>query len=615
MKDELIHEEFRIETVLMNFNRLRIFNYLSILLVLIQLYSDFFLGNFWSTYQVSKFMFLDIELSIFTVVYLFITLLSRPKKSFDIKPWHSFAISFFIIHQLLWASGISVFESSSANSTPTYIIAIYAASIVFLTRAIPFLIYLIISLGILYLGLISTGMQFNQIFTQYSQLAFLIVIAWVISRILMNSRVETFSNTKALETARNSLDTMIKERTLELSSLNQKLIEEIKERNRYEKKLELEKKKAEEADRIKSVFLANISHEIRTPLNGILGFSDLLRNPGLKKSKKEHYLEIIGKNGHQLLKIIDDVLDISMIESNQLKMNNVGFHLSNLLPLTIDFFNDYLNVCHKEHLLLINKGFPSASQDYVYSDPSRVQQILYNLIDNAIKFTRKGKITLGGYVEENFALIYVEDTGIGVDPELCPAIFERFRQGEESSTRAYGGTGLGLSISKGLIEKMGGMIWVDFNYKPGARFCFSLPINHSIVTISAAKLAVNLKKRKKECIIISDELPENYSFLSHFFECNILALPKFDYKSFSTNLPDNIPELILLELNKSNGKSENLLTRIREYAPGVPVIAIQNEYISFIKQSNIITIPANPLNMQLLITKMYALLNNMSIGE
>jgi signal transduction histidine kinase len=270
----------------------------------------------------------------------------------------------------------------------------------------------------------------------------------------------------------------VKERTQELYENNILLQKEINERKKYERDLKRETKRAQEADRLKSVFLANMSHEIRTPLNGIMGFSELLINPDLKQDKKERYIDIVKSNGQQLLKIIDDILDISMIESNQLKVNLVECKISRIYLDTLDFFANYKKTIGKNQIKLYGDKEKINDQLKFVTDPSRLQQVINNLMKNAFKFTSKGHVRFGYEVEKNNVVFFIEDTGIGIEKEKADAIFERFRQGEENMNRSYTGTGLGLSISKGIIEMLRGKIWVDTKYKDGAKFCFNLPLRY-----------------------------------------------------------------------------------------------------------------------------------------
>ena len=293
-----------------------------------------------------------------------------------------------------------------------------------------------------------------------------------------------------------------------------------------------------------------MSHEIRTPLNGIIGFGDLLRSPDISEEKKERYLDIIANNGQQLLKIIDDLMDISMIESNQLRINNVEFKLEPLLPHTKIFFENYAQNLEREHLEIINEGICCSKEVILNSDPSRVQQILYNLLSNAVKFTSKGTIRFGCKAEEKYVLIYVEDTGIGVTPEMSKKIFERFRQGEESINRAYSGNGLGLSISQGVAELLGGLLWLDLSYKNGARFCFSLPTVEIKYSPTVKQMEKSCKLLQKEGLIIYTAKKCELGFLNYFIE-NRSAVKTLSIDSIKADRISGLPETILINTENS----------------------------------------------------------------
>jgi signal transduction histidine kinase len=254
---------------------------------------------------------------------------------------------------------------------------------------------------------------------------------------------------------------------------------DISELKLYERNLTIAKEKAEESDRLKTSFLANMSHEIRTPLNGIMGFGDLLKRSDLSKEKKNRYLNIIDRNGQQLLRLIDDILDISLIESNQLKMNITEFDINSVMDDMLDYFSLYKKEIQKDNVeLKLIKHFKENSY-LIKSDPDRLKQVLSNLINNAFKFTEKGKVSFGYSFEDSYLKFFVEDSGPGVSKTSTESLFKRFRQGEESLKRKYGGAGLGLSISKGIIEILGGKIWHDESYKEGARFYFTLSATRS----------------------------------------------------------------------------------------------------------------------------------------
>jgi signal transduction histidine kinase len=458
---------------------------------------------------------------------------------------------------------------------------------------------LLISLIILIVGLLNQGLSINELITQYSTVVVLVILAWIISRVLFGTRVKSFHGTKTLENARNNLDRSVKERTSELRETNVKLKDEINERKRYEVFLEIEKRKAEEADRLKSVFLANMSHEIRTPLNGLLGFSDLLQNTEIPEEKKSRYLEIIQNNGQQLLKIIDDIMDISMIESNQLKVNLVNFRVSQILPDALAYFSNLKQTLNKQQIDIVNLGFEENVSDVVNSDPSRIQQVLYNLLNNALKFTTGGSIKFGGRNDDGYIMLYVEDTGIGLDINLCDTIFERFRQGEESISRAYGGTGLGLSISKGIVELLGGIIWVDFAFTQGARFCFTIPSEEiqKENKIPINKESLNILTEKE--VIVSDNDPQSNTSLTFFLRCNKSNALCVKPGNFSVKELTYEPALIVLDIRKDPDLILTLTNEISKHLSRTKVIAICDDaekHSNKLFEAGCSAVLRNPLN-------------------
>ena len=258
---------------------------------------------------------------------------------------------------------------------------------------------------------------------------------------------------------------------------------DISELKLYERNLTKAKAKAEESDRLKTSFLANMSHEIRTPLNGILGFGGLLKKDNLSKEKRKRFLDIIDVNGQQLLKLIDDILDISLIESNQLKTYIKEFNINKVIDETYEFFKLYKKNIQKDNIELDVIKYFSQDSFLIESDPDRIKQVLNNLINNAFKFTEKGKISFGYLLEHSYLEFFVEDSGTGIREVQKESLFKRFTQGEETLKRKHGGAGLGLSISKGIIELLGGKIRYDDSYKEGARFCFTLPVTKSNLKI------------------------------------------------------------------------------------------------------------------------------------
>jgi PAS domain S-box-containing protein len=252
---------------------------------------------------------------------------------------------------------------------------------------------------------------------------------------------------------------------------------DVTQRKQTEIELIKSKEKAEESDRLKSAFLSNMSHEIRTPMNGIMGFASLLRRPNLTGEKQLEYVDLIEKSGLRMLSIINDIIDISKIESGQMSLYKEKINLLSLLKNLYDFFLPEI----------IQKGlkfnFNNEIQDssiLIETDHDKLYAILSNLIKNAIKFTKTGKIEFGCRIQNSYLEFYVRDTGIGIPEGQLDLIFERFRQGSESHSRDYEGSGLGLAISKAYVEMLGGKIRAESIPEQGSVFYFTIKFNSSI---------------------------------------------------------------------------------------------------------------------------------------
>lgn len=251
-------------------------------------------------------------------------------------------------------------------------------------------------------------------------------------------------------------------------------LRDITERKRIEEELSLAKEKAEESDRLKSAFLANMSHEIRTPMNGILGFAQLLKDPKLSEKDQQQYLSIIDKSGKRMLSIINDIVNISKIESAQMEISIEETNIIEQIEFIFAFFKP--EVERNGLQFLIRNSLPS-KEAIIKSDSEKIYAILTNLVGNALKFTRAGSVEIGLEKKGDFLQFFVKDTGNGIPENQKKIIFERFRQGNDLITKPYEGTGLGLSISKAYVEMLGGKIWVESELGKGSAFYFTIPHN------------------------------------------------------------------------------------------------------------------------------------------
>jgi signal transduction histidine kinase len=232
------------------------------------------------------------------------------------------------------------------------------------------------------------------------------------------------------------------------------------------------KEKAEEADRLKSAFLANMSHEIRTPLNCIIGFSDLMLEPSFDRSKINEFAKMINVSGTNMLTIINDILDISKIESGQVSLNRIVFPVDDLISSVMEEMSVKAeDKGIKMEIDTLNPQF----QVLIYSDERKVKQVLINLVGNAIKFSKEGKIEIGYRAKDQSVTFHVKDMGIGIPEKFHQKIFDRFCQVESDYTREYGGNGLGLAISKSFVKLLGGEIWVNSEVGKGSVFYFRIP--------------------------------------------------------------------------------------------------------------------------------------------
>jgi CheY-like chemotaxis protein len=354
---------------------------------------------------------------------------------------------------------------------------------------------------------------------------------------------------------------------------------DITDRKQGIRELERAKERAIESDNLKSAFLANMSHEIRTPMNSIIGFSNLLTKPDLNKKEQELYVSRIVSNSESLLTLITDIIDLAKIESGQVTMNYGRLLLSELIQEMKQYALDEARRLDKEHLEI--STFLEEEACEAEADVLRVTQVMKNLINNAIKFTREGSVEIGCRLGASGQTVdlYVRDTGIGIAPQHFEMIFEQFRQLDGSNTRKFGGTGLGLAICKNLVKLMGGRIWVESEPEKGSLFHVELPRKSpgrkkQRVTREEQVYEMNESELELSILAVDDEpdtLELYQAMLNTMGHSVRTACNGYEALRIMEEFP--LPDLVLMDVQMPVLSGTDTLRIIRERHPGVKVVA------------------------------------------
>jgi PAS domain S-box len=358
---------------------------------------------------------------------------------------------------------------------------------------------------------------------------------------------------------------------------------DITHRKKTEQELIKAKERAEESDRLKTAFIQNMSHEIRTPMNAIMGFSELLNEVFDKKDKLEMYSQIINHRCRDLLDIINDLLDISRIESGQMKVSYGKCDLDLLFADLSEFFNEYRKRLCKEYLEFELSCFCDFKVPFFSTDVGKLKQILINLITNALKFTEHGKITGGcKWYDTQTLLFYVKDTGTGIPADKQEKVFDRFIQLNESRNSTIGGTGLGLPIVKGLVNLLGGEVFLESEPGKGSTFSFTIPyrpieVPHSHETQTDE--SVNTGFSNQNVLIVEDdhfnamylqEILTQTGLMPHLATTGKEAMEK------ALNLP---VDLILMDVRLPDTSGYEITRQLKQHNPELKIIA-QTAYAS-----------------------------------
>lgn len=285
------------------------------------------------------------------------------------------------------------------------------------------------------------------------------------------------------------------------------------ENNNQRKQLEISKRKSEESDQLKSAFLANLSHEIRTPMNAIIGFSDLLDNKNLKEEEKAEYLSIIKNSGKNLVSIIEDLLEMSKIDANQISPKLKSFDLNACMH---DIYETVRITIPKDKQIKFSiKESKHILSTYIFSDEIKLKQVIVNLINNAIKYTTHGNVVFGYEINETEGVVEfkVEDTGVGIDEKHLKIIFDRFRRIEDDFSAELSGLGLGLAICKAYVDMLGGKIMVSSKIGKGSVFNFTIPLKYNQSEKETKEIFTNNNTDLDSNIVILVAEDDNINFM------------------------------------------------------------------------------------------------------
>ncbi|AWA30038.1 hypothetical protein HYN48_08070 [Flavobacterium magnum] len=385
------------------------------------------------------------------------------------------------------------------------------------------------------------------------------------------------------------------------------------ESKKQREQLEIAKSKAEESDRLKSSFLTNISHEIRTPMNAVIGFSAMLQNGNLSEQERTEYLRILQSSGINLVSIIDDLIEMSRIDTNQVVPNYKAVDIDACLS---DLYESIKITVPREKDIHFYIAWPDERiSGKIITDEVKLRQVLTNLITNAIKYTPQGFVSISYEIDSNAAEVVfsVHDSGIGIDVEEHGKIFDRFFRIDNDFSIKAGGLGLGLSISKAYVNMLGGEISITSREKAGSDFRFTIPLNYAQAENIASPIKNNAAEYEKESLTILVAEDNNINFLllqKMLYRHNHVILRACNGREAVDTCQSNTAiDLVLMDIKMPVMDGYEAFELIRKIRPELPVIA-QTAYVgndgSLINQKGFSACISKPIDKD----KLLALLNN-----
>lgn len=420
---------------------------------------------------------------------------------------------------------------------------------------------------------------FNLDFRSTKKIMSIIIIAFILniivhlyySRKWMYGPLKTI--TSILETGNEDAIHALKKSPGEFGYIGNLFEENSNQRNQ----LVIAKQKAEESDKLKSSFLANLSHEIRTPMNAIIGFSDLLNDSSLSKNEKSEYLQIIRNSGSNLVSIIEDLLEMSKIDAKQISPKLVGFDLNKCIHDLYDSIKVTIPVEKKITFHIIEN--PNPITQNILSDEIKLKQIITNLITNAIKYTSSGKVGFGYVIheKENVLEFTVKDSGIGIDKKNVDVIFDRFRRIEDDFSVELSGLGLGLAICKAYIEMLGGTIKVESTVGVGSTFIFTIPLQYDSLNEikKQEEISNDTALNSDKVILIAEDDNINFLLLKKILELkNYTTIRAVNGQEAVTICSTNPAiDLVFMDIKMPVMDGYAAFDKIKVFLPNLPVIA------------------------------------------
>jgi len=364
---------------------------------------------------------------------------------------------------------------------------------------------------------------------------------------------------------------LLKKNQEQLEKLNLSLEEKVKERTFQ---LNEAKVRAEASDRLKTAFMNNISHEVRTPLNGILGFASFIVQPSLTDERKKQYLDILKESSERLLNTITDYMDISLIVSGNQNVNKEIIFLATILN---EVYEKFKLPCAKKGIALTCEIPSLAEKLQISSDCTLLIKIMNHLMDNALKFTKEGGISICYTLKGSKVEFYVKDTGIGISAEAHKQVFDYFIQEDTSNTRGYEGNGLGLSISRGLVTLLGGEIWCESEKGKGSTFYFSIPFEEpKYKPHDNTVIENNFKAEGKPVILIAEDDDNSYFYLEEIFRSSSIEVIRAVNGVEAVEICRNNAtiNLVLMDLKMPVLNGFDATRQIKSFNKNIPVVAI-----------------------------------------